>query len=133
MALTFDQKSGWQDWANVVLAVLLFISPWALQYAGTSAAAGGGEATGSFIAAWNAWITAIVVAGLAVAALLRFAEWQEWVIALVGLWLVISPWVLGFSAVAAALWSAVVIGVLVAVASFWKAFESHHGGSQATA
>ena len=133
MALTFNQKSGWQDWANIVLAVLLFISPWVFQFATAPAAAGATEAGGTSVAAWNAWISALVVAGLTTAALLRFYEWEEWLNALVGVWLVASPWVLGFSAVVAATWSVVVLGALVAIASLWKAIEAHHGGSQATA
>lgn len=121
MALSIDRKSGWQDWADVVLAVLLFIAPWILQFAGTPAAA------------WNAWIGGIVVAALAISALLRFAEWEEWLIALVGLWLVLSPWLLGFAAMAAAMWSTVILGALIVISSAWKAFESHGGGHRAPA
>lgn len=133
MALTFNQKSGWQDWANVVLAILLFISPWVFQFAGAPAAGETGGAVGSSAAAWNAWLCALVVAGLAVAALLRFFEWEEWLNGLIGLWIMVSPWILGFSAMAAAMWSAVVLGALIAIASFWKAVEAHQGSSQATA
>jgi hypothetical protein len=133
MALRFNQKSGWQDWANVVLAILLFISPWMFQFAVAPATADAGGAVGNSAAAWNAWVSALVVAGLAVAALLRFFEWEEWLNGLVGLWIMVSPWVLGFSATAAAMWSAVVLGALIAIASFWKAIEAHQGGSQATA
>lgn len=130
MALTFNPRTGWQDWANLVLAILLFIAPWVFQFA-AAPATGGALATTA--AAWNAWISALVVAGLAVAALLRFFEWEEWLNGLVGLWLVLSPWVLGFSAQAAAMWSVVVLGALIAIASFWKAIEAHQGGTKATA
>jgi hypothetical protein len=132
MALTIDRGSGWQDWANVVLAVLLFISPWVFQYAGAPETSGAAAAAGSPAAAWNAWIAAVVIAALA-AALLRFAEWEEWLSAAVGVWLVISPWLLGFATVAAAMWSAIVLGALVAIVSCWKAVEAHSGGSRATA
>lgn len=132
MPLTVDQKSGWQDWANIVLAVLLFIAPWAFQFTGSPGTPEVGDSAG-LSAAWNAWISALVVAALAIAALLRFAEWEEWLNAAVGLWLVISPWVLGFAAIPAALWSAVVLGALIAVSSGWKALEAHGGGWRATA
>lgn len=132
MALTFNQKTGWQDWANIVLAILLFISPWVFQFAGAPAAGQTGM-VGSSAAAWNAWVSALVVAGLAAAALFRFFEWEEWLNGLVGLWILVSPWILGFSTTAAAMWSAVVLGALIAIASFWKAVEAHQGGSQATA
>lgn len=131
MALKIEQKSGWQDWANIVLAVLLFITPWVFQFAASPSEAIG--AVGSSAAAWNAWISALIVAGLAVAALLRFAEWEEWLNAIVGVWLVISPWLLGFAGLAAAMWSAVILGALIIIASAWKAIDTHRGGTQAMA
>jgi hypothetical protein len=90
------------DWINLILAVLLFISPWVLGYTGTAAMT-------------NALIAGVVIAILAIAALVSFAKWEEWVNLIVGLWVLISPWVLGFTAATAALWSHVVIGIVVAV------------------
>lgn len=127
MSLTIDRKSGWQDWARIVLAVLLFISPWVFQF--TSAPEGGG----SPLAAWNAWICGLIVAALAVAALLRFAEWEEWLSAAVGAWMVASPWLLGYEALTNALWSAVILGALITATGAWKAIESHRRSQQATA
>jgi hypothetical protein len=33
---------------------------------------------------------------MAVATLMAFAEWEEWGLLILGLWLAASPWVLGF-------------------------------------
>lgn len=133
MALKIDQRSGWQDWANIVLALLLFVTPWVFQFASPLDASGATEASSVPAAAWTAWITALVVAALAIAALLHFAEWEEWLNAAVGVWLVIAPWLLGFAALVEAKWSAVVLGALIAISSGWKALEAHGGGSRATA
>lgn len=133
MTLKIDQKSSWQDWANIVLAVLLFITPWVFQFAGSAEGTGVTETTAVSAAAWNAWVSALVVAALAVAALLRFAEWEEWLSAAVGIWLVISPWLLSFASLADAMWSAVALGALIAISSGWKALEAHGGGWKATA
>ena len=61
----FEGKTA-QDWINLVLAVCLFFSPWAVGFVT--------EAT----PAWNAWIVGIVLGALAVATLSVFAEWEEW-------------------------------------------------------
>jgi hypothetical protein len=36
-----------------------------------------------------------------------------WINVLAGIWLIISPWVLGFQANSAATWSAVITGIIV--------------------
>lgn len=44
-------------------------------------------------------------------------HWQDAVSVLLGVWLVVSPWVLGFEGNAVALWNSVILGVVLAVAS----------------
>jgi hypothetical protein len=103
----------WQDWVNLVLGAWLFISPWALGYAGLRAPA------------WNSWIFGAVVALLSIAALVQFAPWEEWVNFVIGVWLLISPWVLGYAQSSrAALWDAVIVGLIVGGLALWDALES---------
>jgi SPW repeat len=103
-----------QDWINLICGVLLFLSPWALGF------------SGDVMAARAAWIGGVVMFILAVAALVQFAEWEEWVELIVGALVVISPWVLGFAAVHAAMWSCVVLGVIVVLASISELWAVHH-------
>lgn len=98
----------WQDWGNLTLAAWLFISPWVLGYA-----------VGADAAAVNAWIFGVIVASMAGAALMRARPWEEWVNMAIGAWLVISPWVLGFSGRGGAAWNAVIVGFLVLVLAAW--------------
>ncbi len=44
-------------------------------------------------------------------------QWQDAVNALLGLWLVVSPWLLGYAGETAAAWNAWIPGVIVAVAA----------------
>ena len=44
------------------------------------------------------------------------SAWTGWINAFLGVWLLISPGVLGFGAVSAALWNNVLIGILVIIA-----------------
>jgi hypothetical protein len=89
------------DVANLVLGAILSVSPWIFGFAA-------GAAT------QNAMIVGIVMAALAIAALAAFAVWEEWLNLIVGLWAVISPWVLGFAGTTA-MTVHVLIGIAVAV------------------
>lgn len=41
-------------------------------------------------------------------------NWQDSVTLILGLWLIVSPWVLGFAGLEAAMWNAVVFGLVIA-------------------
>lgn len=44
---------------------------------------------------------------------------HNWIIVILGGWLVISPWILGFSGINLALWNAIGVGALVAILALW--------------
>ena len=51
---------------------------------------------------WCAWISAVLLAyfvavSLFETSLLEAKQWEEWATAAVGLWLILAPWILGFS------------------------------------
>jgi hypothetical protein len=90
------------DVANLILGAILFVSPWMFGFDA------GRVAT-------NAYITGIAIAILAIAALARFAVWEEWLNLIVGLWALVSPWVLGFQETTTAMTVHVIIGAAVAI------------------
>ena len=104
----------YQDVINLICAVLLFISPWALGF------------SGDVMAARAAWVTGVVVAIFAVAALVQFAEWEEWISLLLGLWMIIAPWIVAFSTVKAATAAFVILGVVVGLASISEIWQVRH-------
>jgi hypothetical protein len=65
----------------------------------------------------NAFASGIVIIALSIAALTAFAAWEEWLTLIVGLWLLVSPWVLNFQGTDAmrVQWT---IGIIVAVFAF---------------
>ena len=65
-----------------VCGVLLFISPWGLGFAGDMAAAR------------TAWVGGVVIAVMGIAALVQFAEWEDWVALIAGVLMIIAPWAL---------------------------------------
>ena len=98
----------WKKWRresildvyNLVLALGLFATPWFLARA---------TATTDL----DIWASAAAIGVISVAALLAFARWKEWANLLLGLWLIVSPWVLGFAHTRAMHFS-IGIGVVVA-------------------
>ncbi len=67
----------------------------------------------STAAEWNLWIAALVVALLGLVALIDYRPWHAWTATLLGMWLVASPWVFGFSAATLIAWTVVGAGALV--------------------
>ena len=98
-------KTRWQDWVNLVFGVWLFFSPWLLKYATVGTAS------------WDAYILGVAIAFFAIWALFVPRNWEELTNFLLGAWLIISPWVLGFYTDKLATWNLVVVGAVVAAIS----------------
>jgi predicted MFS family arabinose efflux permease len=106
--------SQWKDVVNLILGLWLIISPWVLNFASDSRPM------------WNAVIIGVIIAILAIAALISFRKWEEWIEAVLGLWLIISPYVLGFTTQMNATVDQVIVGIIVAALAIWTV-----AGSQA--
>ena len=92
---------------NAVLGAILFLSPWLLGYSQESSAA------------LNAMLSGGIVALLALLAVVRTHDWEEWLNVIAGLWIAGAPWLFWFENVPAARWVHVVIGFcIVAIAAF---------------
>jgi SPW repeat len=111
-------KKHWQDWGNLGLGLWIFASPWVLQHSMISGADVTG-ATVSTTAMWSLYIVGIVIAALAGAALFAFQTWEEWTNLTLGVWLIASPWVLGFSSSPLLMWNTVIAGAVVVVLAGW--------------
>ncbi len=93
----------WQDWVNLILGIWLVVSPWVLSFSSQN------------VATWNAVIVGVVFAVLSLLAIAEAKPWEEWSELVAAVWLLVSPWVLGYSGLAAAMWNAVIVAVIVGV------------------
>ena len=73
----------------------------------------------------------LFIAVLAVAALAAFAVWEEWLSLIAGLWLVGSPWVLGFED-SDKVRIYLVTGTIVAALAAFKVWLVHQGDRRIT-
>ena len=121
------RANNWQDWANLVLAIWLFISPWVLNFAGGANAGVGGSATVGADASWNAWVLGAIVFLVALSAIGRMELWQEWINLVLGVWVFIAPWVLGFAGFGNAAWDHWIVGALVFLISVCILAEMRQG------
>ena len=78
----------------------------------------------------NACVSGIVIGAVATAALTKLAEWEEWINLLLGVWVLVSPWVLSFSAQTTARWAHVGIGLIVAVMADLRLWFMHQTPQQ---
>ena len=97
----------WQDWAGFSLGLWLAISPWVLGFSDEPAATANAAVVGIVLA-----VVSLFEVGIAEVA-------GEWLNVAAGLWLVVSPFVLGFGASRLAAFNAVVIGILVMLSAAW--------------
>jgi hypothetical protein len=99
---------------NLLAGVWLIISPFVLTLAAVPDVR------------WNNVAAGITIA---VVAIIRMGASNQpglsWVNAALGVWIIISPWVLGFAANATLMWNNVIIGALVALVALSSAFSGN--------
>ncbi len=122
MDTAMQGKQRWQDGVTLVLGVWLFFAPFFMNY---------GPLVG--LAAWNSYLVGIAIVIAAAWALRAPEKWEEWVSLVLGAWLIIAPFALGFYAsLATAAWNDVIVGVLIVGDAIWalaarqSAAPAHH-------
>ncbi|MCM3569951.1 SPW repeat protein [Neobacillus mesonae] len=46
--------------------------------------------------------------------------WQLWLTGLIGIWLIVSPWVYSFSSNSGAMWNSIIFGIIVLILAIWS-------------
>ncbi len=98
----------WPDWMNMALGLWLTVAPFSMQHSATDSAG------------WNAYVIGLLIAIISIGTVGSFQIWKEWANLTLGFWLIISPWILGFSSNLAATWNHAIVGLLVVVFSTWQ-------------
>jgi hypothetical protein len=102
-------QKRWQDWVMLVFGIWLFFSPFFLGYTSTSSTA-----------AWNSYVLGVLVVIFALWALSQPQQWEEWINLVLGIWLIISPWVLQYHTTdSTATTNHVILGILIGADAIW--------------
>lgn len=109
----------WQDWLITLVGAWLIASNWLLDY-GVVAPDAGSTMQMVF---WGTIAGGGLAMLLGIAALASFRLWEEWADVVLGLALVVSPWVLGFASLQLAVWNVVLSGVVIIVSAAWTILE----------
>lgn len=106
------KNKRWQDMVNLALGAWLFVSPWAMGYVDSAESA-----------TWNAYVVGVVTMALAAYAVYLPRAWEEWINTGFGVWLIVSPWALGFASETAVAMNTVIVGIVVAMMATWAMFS----------
>lgn len=107
-----DRTMGrWQDWFNLVFGAWLIIAPFV-------AVGAAGD-----VAAWNSYVCGVIVAVFAIVALVRPQVWEEWLNLIVGIWLIIAPFALGYTDQPGPMWNQIIVGLLIGADALWAALQ----------
>ena len=102
-------KNRWQEWVNMALGVWLFVSPFF----------GFGQETAPV--AINGYIFGSIIVVLSASALFFSQIWEEWINMAIGIWLFVSPFVLGFSDMHGVMLNQMDVGVTLFGVALWAA------------
>src|SRR5690625_603830 len=96
---------------NIIVGAWLFLSPWTVGFSTVRSAT------------WNSLIVGFLIA---VFAIIRTtapmqAPGLSWLNFILGIWLVMSPFIVNFGGVDAAMWNSVIAGLIVLSLSAWSA------------
>jgi hypothetical protein len=76
-----------------------------------------------------------LIVAVSLAAVVAFAEWEEWINAALGVWLIVAPWILGF-AHTKAMHVSIAVGIVVtylALLELWLIRERAHEAAASNA
>ncbi|MEC9481931.1 MAG: SPW repeat protein [Halomonas sp.] len=104
---TWDLKTYWREWLMLLLGAWMIVSPYVLGFADSAAVM------------WSAVISGLILMALALAEISKLQVWEEWGSLMVGIWMVVAPFVLGFTTMSSAMWNSFIVGVLVVAAAAW--------------
>ena len=110
------------DLIKLAHAAFLILTPWVFGYTSANVASG------------NAWISGVVIGLASIAGIVDLAVWEEWVSVIFGLWVAISPWLLGYqSTVISAMRANAAIGIAVVLLAAAELAMIHRSPPHVTA
>jgi hypothetical protein len=111
--------SRWQDWTNFLLGCWLVVSPWQMGYSLNETATTNACGLGAVLIVFNLICVCRLV-----------DEGQEIFNILLGIWLICSPYVLGFPTDREPAINALAVGVTVIALAVWQIYDAINAGKR---
>jgi hypothetical protein len=108
----------WQDHTIFLIGLWLIVTPWSL-------GAYGSDSLPSGAAAWNFLFCGLIVAALGGLAYASRYVWEDRLDVFLGVWLIVSPWILQFTDHALLTWNALLSGLLLMILAGWVLWRKH--------
>jgi hypothetical protein len=105
------KQYSWQDFVSLYLGAWTFLTPWVI----------GHPAGAAVIASYV--IAGFMISFFAITGLVVFRPWPEYINIVLGVWLLVSPWLLRFASVRSLKASSLLIGALVIICSGFAVSE----------
>ena len=101
-------------WATGILGLILAVAPWIFGYSANGVAL---------------WTSVIVGAATIIVSIIEGAQadrqqWEYWVAGILGIIAIIAPFIFGFGSYTNAMWSTVVLGILIAIFAGSRVFTT---------
>lgn len=103
------KSTKWENWVNFFVGIWVFFIPWQVGSHFIS------EET--VVIRLNFWVVGALVTCISALALYNIKIWEEWINLFAGVWLFLSPWVLGYSQENVFVWNAIIAGIVIALLS----------------
>jgi hypothetical protein len=107
------RKEAILDLYTMVAAAFLVLSPWLFRFTLERAEL-------------DAWLIGAAIALMSAAAMVAFADWEEWINLALGCWLIVSPWVLRLQN-PKAIHVCVAVGLVVSYLALLELWLVHYG------
>ncbi len=101
-------KVIWKNTLCMLAGLWLWVSPFILHFKLGSGASSDADVVG------------VVIGSLSMMAIATPQKWEEWGKVVLGVWLLASPWLLGFSHQTLATYDMIIVGLLVVALSLWS-------------
>jgi hypothetical protein len=108
----FNVHQSWEDWVSMLIGMLIGISPWLAEQ----------QPHDQFVI-WNAVVVGLLVLGLAQLEYVSLHRWQEIGETALGLWLIGSPFTLGYAETGALRYWHFILGAIVVLLAALKLWQ----------
>ncbi|CAB1367820.1 SPW repeat protein [Denitratisoma oestradiolicum] len=109
------QQHYWQETGTLIVGIWLFLSPWVFRFFHWAD-----------MDTMNFLVMGVAIAVVAVLAKYMHALWEDWVTLALGAWMILSPWILGFTDNPVAFVDAVIAGLFVVGIALSATYRDMH-------